>query len=191
MADIDKLMDGYDKKLKALDASKSQNSEYLGFTKNLTVTGVALGAVCFAVHFGLAALHDPEPYNQVKAEIKTGNFVVPMDYYKNDREACIRGRLSRFEDLDLDSLGQSEVLSLATQFPEHMTGCVEEDSRDNLNYQNDYLQTLAQPSWALSLGGNFIGGSCVYLGAMAYLRRRKSKTEAAIKNVKESKILLD
>jgi hypothetical protein len=190
MTDINKLIDGYDAKLKALDTTQSKTSSRLDFVKFAVILNAAIGGTFMAVHFALAAMHDREPYDQAKAEIQAQTFLVPTDYYKNDREKCIRHQLVDNESLDLGSLSQDEVLKLSDEFPDKTESCIDEDSRSNMNYQEDYLKTLAPPTLAGRIGGSFIGGCALYLGGMAYYRRRRSKTQAAIKNTKDSKFLL-
>jgi hypothetical protein len=191
MTDINKIIDGYDAKLKTLDATQSKTSSRLDVVKFGIILNASIGASFLAVHFLLGALHDSEPYDQVKSEMQAQTFLVPMDYYKNDREKCIRHQLVDNEGLDLGNLSQVEVLKLSDEFSEETKNCIDETSRSNMNYQGDYLQTLAAPSLAGRIGGSFIGGGVVHLLGMAYLRRRKSKTQGDIKNTKDSKFLLD
>lgn len=191
MTDINILIDGYDAKLKTLDATQSKNVERLQAAKFATILAAVAGSAFLAIHFSLAALHDSEPHDQVKAQMEAGTFLVPMDYYKNDREKCIRHQLNDNESLDLDSLSQSEVLKLSSRFPDETENCINKDSRSSLSYQDDYLKTLAPSSWALGLGVNFLSADALYLVGMAYFRRRKSKTQSEIKNAKDSKFLLD
>jgi hypothetical protein len=179
MSKKEKILLKIENDLTSLSKEQSFNSKVGKMGKDSAVSGLAIAAFLFATHFGLAALHDPEEYNAVKAQIKAETFTVPTEYYADLQEVCIRSVLGDDEGMDLKGMSQDDILNLKDtynqQLDEHCS-----DEKYSRYSQYNYLQTLDAPSWPLNAGLAFMASSIFYLGITGYVANRRRKTQKNI-----------
>jgi hypothetical protein len=165
--------------LTSLNKEQSFNSKIGKLGKDSAMSGLAIAALLFATHFSLAALHDPEEYNAVKAQIKAQTFTVPAAHYADLQEVCIRSALGDDEGLDLKDMSQDDILSLKDTYNDQL-GERCSDEKYSRYSQYNYLQTLDAPSWPLNAGLVFLASSAFYLVVTGYSANRRRKTQKNI-----------
>jgi|GEM_PF-5536907 len=179
MSNKEKILSKIESDLESLNKVQSFNSQIAKIGKDSAVSSCVIAAFLCATHFGLAALHDSEEYNAVKAQIGAGTFTVPSEYYADLQETCIRTVLADEDKLDLANMSQDEVLSLKDEYS-HQLNADCSDKRFSDYAQYNYLQTLDAPSWALNASFAFGAGAGFYFGITAYVASRRRKTQKNI-----------
>lgn len=165
--------------LTSLNKEQTFNSKLAKMGKDSAISSCVIGAFLFATHMGLSALHDPEEYNAVKAEINAGIFTVPSEYYADFQETCIRSVLSDDHGMDLKDMSQDEVLSLKDEYNQHLDERCSDEKFSKYSQYN-YLQTLDAPDWALNGSLAFGAGAGFYFGITGYVANRRRKTQKNI-----------
>lgn len=184
MADNDKVLKRIEGELENLQRTKTTTERLTKTLGKAFISVMLVGAALKGGQYAVDETHDYTEYNQAKAEMDAGSFNMPEEYFYPYQEKCIKHKLADKEGIDVNDLGQQDLLSLKGKYSEIKNCFSEEFLTASAEDEQKYLDSLAPEQTMGSIGNHalLLGSLYMLSTGMFVWQRRKARKDINRRN---------